>query len=156
MKWTRALDFSSRDSIICSWQSVKPGVEVDEAFGAYEKRLVDDLRQVLRASKDDSILMVSAGDVYVQFLALPGKEEIHCETVSNKFLPEKSKLSNFAVKQLREFGFTESAGSPNFSRIFVLPGEQDLIALARLTFLILSDIYGVAPDAELQFNLTLD
>ena len=129
---------------------------MSEAFGAYEERLVNDLRKILKAGKESTFLVVSAGDVYMQFLAMPGREEIYCEAVSNEFLPGKSRLSDSAVKQLREFGFAEPSGSPNFARVFVLAGDKDLTALARLTFLILSDIYGVAPDAELQFNLTID
>ena len=38
-------------------------------------------------------MVVSSGDIYVQFAGSPGNPQVLCESISNEYLPKKLKMS---------------------------------------------------------------
>ena len=86
-----------------------------------------------------------SGDVYVQFLALPDSDsELLAEAVSARSVPEIARLLTPArERQLFEYGFEFVPNSPNYARTVRIGGRGDVEFLARLSFRILRDVYGV-------------
>jgi hypothetical protein len=117
--------------------------------------LVRNLSRLLTEGDSENYLIVSVGDVYLQFAASPGDNEIYCEAVSDKNFPPELQLTEQKVAQLNKLGFQETGHVPNYSRSFQISNEQNLTELARLTRLVLSDVYGSPPEAELRFDFNL-
>ena len=102
-------------------------------------------------------MVVSAGDIYVQFAGSPGNPNIVCESISNEYLPKKSKMSKKDIETLKSFGFVLGGDQiENFSRSYAIPTEDQARELADLTVRILKEVYGVAPAAEVQIELSLE
>jgi hypothetical protein len=115
------------------------------------------LRDLTHEGGPGNFLIVSAGDVYIQFAAHPGNPQLVCEAVSNDYLPEKLQLSAVAMEQLKGLGFVAGAdGFNNFSRSFDIPTEEQARELSRLTLRILEEIYGVSKNAEVHLELSLE
>lgn len=121
-----------------------------------EEQLIHNLRRLITEGGESNFLIVSVGDVYVQFAASHGDKEVYCEAVSNEFLPHGLQLTEDKVSQLRELGFEEPGASPNFSRTFDVAEEAGLRELAQLTRYILSNVYGCAAQSRLRFELVLE
>ncbi len=104
-----------------------------------------------------NFMVVSAGDIYVQFAGSPGNPSILCESISNEYLPKKSKMSKKDVETLKSFGFVLGGDQiENFSRSYEIPTEDQARELADLTVRILKEVYGVAAAAEVQIELSLE
>lgn len=120
-----------------------------------EDELVRNLSRLLTEGGNENFLIVSAGDVYLQFAASPGNKEVYCEAVSNENLPADLHLTVQKVMALNQLGFEDTGDLPNFSRNFDVSGEQDILELARLARSVLSDIYGCPAETKLKFELNL-
>ncbi len=104
-----------------------------------------------------NFMVVSAGDVYVQFAGSPGNPKILCESISNEYLPQKSKMSKKDIETLKTLGFVLGGDQiENFSRSYEIPTEDQARELADVTVRILKEVYGVAPDGEVQIELSLE
>ena len=104
-----------------------------------------------------NFMVVSAGDIYVQFAGNPGNTHIHCESISNEYLPKKSKMSKKDIETLKSFGFVLGGDQiENFSRSYEIPTEDQARELADLTVRILKEVYGVAAAADVQIELSLE
>jgi len=120
-----------------------------------EEQLVHNLRRLIKEGGESNFLIVSVGEVYVQFAASRGDKEMYCEAVSNEFLPPELQLAEDKIVQLQGLDFEEPGASPNFSRTFDVAEETALRELAHLTHHILSNVYGCAAQSKLQFELVL-
>lgn len=104
-----------------------------------------------------NFMVVSSGDVYVQFAGSPGNPQILCESISNEYLPKKSKMSKKDIEALKSLGFVLSGDQiENFSRSYQIPTEEQARELADVAVSILKDVYGVAADGEVQIELSLE
>jgi|GEM_PF-260012 len=121
-----------------------------------EDALVYNLRRLLTEGGAGNYLVASVGDVYVQFSASRGEQQIYCEAVSNQFLPRNLQLSEDKISQLRGLGFEIGRDSPNFSRTCYIVDSQELREIARTALSILSDVYGIPPSSMIQFELNLE
>ena len=102
-------------------------------------------------------MVVSAGDIYVQFAGSPGNPQVLCESISNEYLPKTMKMSAAAVKKLKKFGFKLGGDDiKNFSHTFPLSSEDEARKLAGLTTRILEEIYAVELTAEVQIELSIE
>ena len=135
-----------------SWQS----------FQDDEEPLVHNLSQLITEGGDGNFLIVSVGNVYIQFAGSRGATSVDCEAVSNQFLPEELQLTEHALSQLRGLGFevpveapvkpswrnlwgllaVTTPPPPNYSRTFDAADEPAVREIARTTLSILSDVYG--------------
>jgi hypothetical protein len=104
-----------------------------------------------------SFLVVSAGEVYVQFAGNVGNQRLRCEAISNQYLPDKLKMSSAAMDRLKSLGFV-LGGDPIevFTRTYDLPTDDYATGLAQLTLRILAEVYGVVPSAEVEVHLSLE
>jgi len=104
-----------------------------------------------------SFLVISAGEIYIQFAGNVGNQRLRCESISNQYLPDKLQMSAACVEKLESLGFV-LGGDPieNFSRTYDLPTDDYADGLARLTARILTEVYGVAPTAEVEVHLSLE
>lgn len=104
-----------------------------------------------------SFLVVSAGEVYVQFAGNVGNQRLRCEAISNQYLPEKQKMPPEAEDRLRHLGFS-LGGEPIevFSRTYDLPTDDYAAGIAQLTLRILTEVYGVQPASEIEVHLSLE
>lgn len=128
----------------------------ETGYGDNEDTLVYNLRRLLTEGGTGNYLVVSTGDVYVQFAATRGEQQIYCEAVSNQFLPQSMRLSEDKISQLRGLGFEIGRGSPNFSRTFYIVDSQELREIARTGLSVLSDVYGIPSHSRIQFELNLE
>ena len=104
-----------------------------------------------------SFLVISSGEVYVQFAGNVGNQRLRCEAISNQYLSGHLKISPSGFDKLNSLGFV-LGGDPieNFSRTYDLPTDDYASGLARLTLRILTEVYGVAPTAEVEVHLSLE
>jgi biotin operon repressor len=115
------------------------------------------LLDLTREGGPGNFMVVSCGDIYVQFAGSPGNPQVLCESVSGKFLPKKLKISSAALKKkLKSLGFELGGEIETFSRAYEVMTEKQAGELAKLTLKILQDAYGVAKDAEMQIELSLE
>jgi len=104
-----------------------------------------------------NFMVVSSGDVYVQFAGSPGNPKILCESISNEYLPQKSKMSKKDIETLKKLGFVLGGDQiENFSRSYEIPTEEQARELADVAVRILRDVYGVTADGEVQIELSLE
>ena len=102
--------------------------------------------------KRNRFLIVSVGEVYVQFANYDDGEDILFEAVSNKFLKEK-KLSASQMQDLLSVGFTQpDKDNPNFYMYCDLNTKNAVKDLVALAVVILFDIYGLPEDSMLSFE----
>ena len=93
----------------------------------------------------------------MQFAGSPGNPQVLCESISGKYLPKKLKISGVALKKkLKALGFALGGEIETFSRACEVVTEKQAREVAKLAVKILQDAYGVAKDAELQIELSLE
>jgi hypothetical protein len=122
-----------------------------------EEEIYSGLLDLTHEGGPGNFMVISAGDIYVQFAGSPGNPQVVCESIANEYLPKKLKMSAAAVKKLKKFGFTLGGDDiKNFSHTFALSTEDEARELAELTTRILEEIYAVEPTADVQIELSLD
>ncbi len=104
-----------------------------------------------------SFLVISSGEIYIQFAGNVGNQRLRCEAISNQYLSGNLKISAAASDKLKSLGFV-LGGDPieSFSRTYDLPTDDYATGLAQLTMRILTEVYGVAPTAEVEVHLSLE
>ena len=122
-----------------------------------EGEIYSGLLDLTREGGPGNFMVVSAGDIYVQFAGSPGNPQVVCESIANEYLPKKLKMSAEDVKKLKGFGFKLGGDEiKNFSHVFPLSTEAEARKLAKLTTRILKDVYAVAPADDVQIELSLE
>jgi len=115
------------------------------------------LLDLTREGGPGNFMVVSAGDVYVQFAGSPGNTQVLCEAIANEYLPEKLKIKPRALKKLKDLGFVLAGDQiQNFSRTYEILNEEQARELAEATTQILEKVYRVALAAEVQIELSLE
>jgi hypothetical protein len=128
-------------------------LKLSDAAGEIYSGLLD----LMSEGGPGNFMVVSSGDVYVQFAGSPGNPKILCESISNEYLPQKSKMSKKDIETLKKLGFVLGGDQiENFSRSYEIPTEEQARELADVTVKILKDVYGVAADGEVQIELSLE
>ena len=128
-------------------------MKLSDAAGEIYSGLLD----LMSEGGPGNFMVVSSGDVYVQFAGSPGNPKILCESISNEYLPQKSKMSKKDIETLKKLGFVLGGDQiENFSRSYEIPTEEQARELADVTVRILKEVYGVAPDGEVQIELSLE
>jgi len=104
-----------------------------------------------------SFLVISSGEVYIQFAGNVGNQRLRCESISNQYLPDKLKISAAGADRLKSLGFV-LGGDPIevFSRTYDLPTDDYAAGIAQLSLRILTEVYGLAPTAEVEVHLSLE
>ena len=128
-------------------------MKLSDATGEIYSGLLD----LMSEGGPGNFMVVSSGDVYVQFAGSPGNPKILCESISNEYLPQKSKMSKKDMETLKKLGFVLGGDQiENFSRSYEIPTEEQARELADVTVRILKNVYGVAADGEVQIELSLE
>jgi len=128
-------------------------LKLSDAAGEIYSGLLD----LMSEGGPGNFMVVSAGDIYVQFAGSPGNPNILCESISNEYLPKRSKMPKKGVKTLKSLGFVLGGDQiENFSRTYEIPTEDQAREVATLAVRILGEIYGVAPDGDVQVELSLE
>ena len=128
-------------------------MKLSDAAGEIYSGLLD----LMSEGGPGNFMVVSSGDVYVQFAGSPGNPKILCESISNEYLPQKSKMSKKDIETLKKLGFVLGGDQiENFSRSYEIPTEEQARELADVAVHILKDVYGVAADGEVQIELSLE
>jgi hypothetical protein len=128
-------------------------LKLSDAAGEIYSGLLD----LMSEGGPGNFMVVSSGDVYVQFAGSPGNPRILCESISNQYLPQKSKMSKKDIETLKKLGFILGGDQiENFSRSYEIPTEEQARELADVTVRILKDVYGVAADGDVQIELSLE
>lgn len=117
--------------------------------------IVADLRRLLTEGGDANYLMLSCDVYYVQLTGQPGNPGLHCEAVSDIFLPDDRPLSSDAVSQLEEIGFRRGSAEENFHCRFDASSEQALESIAATVLAIFERVYGCGPQTELEREIEL-
>lgn len=104
-----------------------------------------------------SFLVISSGEIYIQFAGNVGNQRLRCESIANQYLPDPLKISETGTDRLKSLGFV-LGGDPIevFSRTYDLPTDDYAAGLAQLTLRILTEVYGLAPTAEIEVHLSLE
>jgi hypothetical protein len=104
-----------------------------------------------------SFLVVSSGEIYVQFAGNVGNQRLRCEAISNQYLSDGLKIPPAGLDKLKSLGFV-LGGEPieSFSRTYDLPTDDYASGLAQLILRILIEVYGVAANAQVEVHLSLE
>ena len=121
-----------------------------------EPAILDGLQRLTTEGGVSNFMIVSAGEVYVQFAGSRGTRRVQCETIGNDFLNAKRKLAPERIDQLEKLHFDLQDEPPNFARDFEVETAGQASELARLTLTILEEIYGCARTSPLEIELTLE
>jgi hypothetical protein len=128
-------------------------LKLADAAGEISSGLLD----LTREGGPGNFMVVSCGDIYVQFAGSPGNPQVLCESISGKFLPKKLKISSVALKKkLKGMGFELGGEIETFSRAYEVMTEKQAHEVAKLAVKVLRDAYGVAKDGEVQIELSLE
>lgn len=119
------------------------------------KKFVKNLKQMYTKGGEDNFLVVQAGDAYLQFAGGKKADAFVWEAVSNENLPAGKKLTPDQEKALVARGFEPEEGL-NFSQLVEIAGTKTLEQLAKDSIAIFQEVYGVAGDAALEFELNLE
>ena len=115
------------------------------------------LLDITREGGPGNFLVVSAGDIYVQFAGSPGNSQVVCESISNEYLPKKLKITAESIDHLKSFGFTLGGDEiVNFSRTFEILREEQAQEVAKLAVRILREVYGLKKTTEVQIEVSLE
>ena len=122
-----------------------------------EQEIAANLWSLTNEGGPGSFLVVSSGEVYIQFAGNVGNQRLRCEAISNQYLSDKLQVSPQAMDKLKALGFALS-GDPieTYSRTYDLPTDDYAAGLAQLTLRILTEVYGVSPNAEVEIELSLE
>jgi hypothetical protein len=117
--------------------------------------IADRLKQLRGKPGDDSFLVVSVDDVYVQFFAPLAKQGIAVESVANEYLPAEKQLDEAGIEALLGLGFERpEAEGENFSMDYELKNDADFALLAVLTVAAF-EVYGCREGETFDFELNL-
>lgn len=131
--------------------SARPAQPAHPAFPGF----VAKLRELSKA-REGSFLVASVGAYYVQFLA-PQDGEAWMEASESKFLPQGEELSPREHARLEAMGFEPPGeGETNFHRTVALSGEAAIAEAATLSLRVLTEVFGRALDATVEFELNLE
>jgi len=115
------------------------------------------LLDLTREGGPGNFMVISSGDIYVQFSGSPGNPHVMCESISNEYLPKKLNITKTAVKKLKDQGFKLGGDEfKNFSRHFEVSTDEHARELAQLTLSILQKVYGLPKSSELQIEVSLE
>jgi hypothetical protein len=121
------------------------------------REIYSGLIDITREGGPGNFMVVSVGEVYVQFAGSPGNPQVQCEAISNEYLPTKFKIKKPAIAKLKEFGFVLGGDEfKNFSRAYDVTTEEQARELSETTVRILEEVYGVAKDDDVQIELSIE
>jgi hypothetical protein len=124
-----------------------------DAAGEIASGLLD----LTREGGPGNFMVVSSGDVYVQFAGSPGNPQVVCESISNEYLPKTLKMSRESIDRLQEFGFVLGGDEiENFSRSYEITSEDHAREVAETAIQILKEVYALPKSAEVQIELSLE
>ena len=128
-------------------------MKLADAAGEISSGLLD----LTREGGPGNFMVVSSGDIYVQFAGSPGNPQVVCESISNEYLPKTLKMSRDAIDWLEEFGFVLGGDEiENFSRSYEITTEDHAREVAETAIRILKEVYALPKSAEVQIELSLE
>ena len=126
-------------------------------LGDAGEEIYSGLLDLTREGGPGNFMVVSVGDIYVQFAGSPGNPQVVCESISNEYLPKKLKMFPEAIETLKGFGFALGGDQiENFSRTYEISTEDQARNIANLAVRILQEVYGVTAKDEVQIELSLE
>jgi hypothetical protein len=128
-------------------------LKLADAAGEIASGLLD----LTREGGPGNFMVVSSGDIYVQFAGSPGNPQVVCESISNEYLPKTLRMSRESIDRLQEFGFVLGGDEiENFSRSYEITSEEHAREVAEAAIQILKDVYALPKSAEVQIELSLE
>ena len=128
-------------------------MKLADAAGEIASGLLD----LTREGGPGNFMVVSSGDIYVQFAGSPGNPQVVCESISNEYLPKTLKMSRESIDRLQEFGFVLGGDEiENFSRSYEMTTEDHAREVAETAIQILKEVYALPKSAEVQIELSLE
>ena len=122
-----------------------------------EGEICSGLLELTREGGPGNFMVISSGDIYVQFAGSPGNPQLLCESISNQYLPKKQQMSRKDIETLKGMGFVLGGDQiENFSRAYEITSEKQARELAGVTLQILQKVYGIKPADELQIEVSLE
>jgi hypothetical protein len=103
-----------------------------------------------------NFMIVSVGDMYVQFAGSRGLSRIQCEAVGNDYLDRQHRLSPEKIAELEKLYFVPQDAPANFAREFQVASEVHARHLAQLALNILEKIYRCERTSPVNLELTLE
>lgn len=128
-------------------------MKLADAAGEISSGLLD----LTREGGPGNFMVISSGDIYVQFAGSPGNPQVVCESISNEYLPKTLKMSRDAIDRLQEFGFVLVGDEiENFSRSYEITTEDHAREVAETAIQILKEVYALPKSADVQIELSLE
>jgi type III secretion system-like peptide-binding chaperone len=122
-----------------------------------EGEICSGLLELTREGGPGNFMVISSGEIYVQFAGSPGNPKLLCESISNQYLPKKQQMSRKDIESLKSMGFVLGGDQiENFSRAYEITNEKQARELAGVTLQILQKVYGLKPADELQIEVSLE
>lgn len=121
------------------------------------KEILSGLLDLTREGGPGNYLVVSAGEIWLQFAGSPGNPQVLCESISNEYLSDELKIPAKGLKKLKTLGFVLGGDTiRNFSRTYEVVNQKQARDLAGLTLRILEEVYGVPRSAEVHIEISLE
>jgi len=126
-----------------SWQGAEAVIE-------------QNLQMLTTEGGSGDFMIVSVGDVYVQFGCSRGNSQVQCEAVGNDYLSPQHWLPLDKIAELEKLYFELQLEPANFARTFEVACDEQARELARLALGILEGIYGCPQTSLVNVELTLE
>ena len=125
------------------------------ATDSRQSELLQHLKALLREGGNYNRLLVSCGPSYLHFIGRRGAQDLDCEAVCNRFLPDAAKLTPKREALLAGRGFGPQTKRRNPVRKLSVKDERELPAIADEALEILRLAYMISDDEALDFELHL-
>ncbi len=123
------------------------------ARGGDVETIIAKLKALVKLTDDNNFLIVSVGNYFVQFIAAAGYEGLSFEAVSNEFLDKNERIDEASIAKLLAFDFNKPDGDvANYALDFTIENDDDYAYLAALAIAVLTDVYNISSDRELEYE----
>ena len=122
------------------------------------------VKKLINEGAEDSFLILSYKDFYVQFVEGEEKIQLYCEVVSDYYLPTNNKLTLSGKKYLKELNFQNphdendfypNQDTANYFRYISIKSDDEIVDSYRLTESIFLRTFRINKDSIVSVNLYL-
>lgn len=122
----------------------------------HKNKVLEYLNRLINEAQEDGFLILSIGDVYVQFTIEEDLSILYCETVSNQYLPQKSKLKKDQTDKLLALGLNyPDSGHSNFYMGIYLKNKNCKEQAALVALSVFFQVHNISEASEISFKLEL-
>lgn len=110
---------------------------------------------------EGNILIITGNEernYYIQFAGSRGEPFLMCEAVGNKYLLPEHELDHPQIDRLTQMGWEQNPDDPsaNLQMVCEVSNDRDRIHLGEKVLQAFNEVYGLAPDCDLDVDIILE